>query len=176
VTTVTTDHLILRPFTEADHADYAQVWAKPEVVRFLLGDKMLATEAAERARLHASEWEAAWRHGGIAPWAVVGKGSSRLLGHLGLQLLPELNEAELLFMLDSACWGLGYAVEGGIAALDYGFGTYGLDQVVGMAVPENTPSHRVFGKLGFAFDGERQVFGQTAVYYTLDQARWLRRF
>lgn len=176
MTTVTTDHLILRPFTEADHADYAQMWAKPEVVRFLLGDKMLGTETAERARLHVSEWEAAWHHDGIAPWAVVEKSNDRLLGHLGLQLLPELNEAELLFMLDSAYWGRGYAVEGGIAALDYGFGARGLDQVMGMAVPENTPSHRVFGKLGFLFDGEQQVFGQTAVYYTLDRARWLRRF
>ncbi len=176
MTTVTTDHLILRPFTTADHADYAQVWAKPEVVRFLPRGKMLAADAAERARLRASEWETAWRHDGLAPWAVVEKSGGHLLGHLGLRRLPQLNEAELLFMLDSAYWGRGYAVEGGIAALDYGFGARGLDRVIGMVVPENTPSHRVFGKLGFAFDGERQVFGQTAVYYTLDRACWLRRF
>jgi len=176
MTRVTTDHLILRPFTEADHADYAQVWAKPEVVRFLPSGTLAAAEMAERARLRASEWEAAWRYDGIAPWAVVEKGSRCLLGHLGLRMLPELNEAELLFMLDSVYWGRGYAVEGGIAALDYGFGTRGVERVLGMVVPESTPSRRVFGKLGFVFDGERQVFGQTAVYYTLDRARWLRRF
>ena len=51
----------------------------------------------------------------------------RLIGHGGLNYVPEFDETEVLWALHPDAWGQGYATEMARAALDYGFETLGLD-------------------------------------------------
>ena len=45
----------------------------------------------------------------------------QLIGHVGLRRLPDMGgETEVLYLVDSSRWGLGYATEGAAAA-EFGF-------------------------------------------------------
>ncbi len=159
---LSTARLVLRPFATSDVPAYAAIRAKPEVVAMLPG----GADAALRAPSDAARLVSAWAASGpdAAPWAVEARNGGRLLGHLGLRLLPELGgETELLSMLDSDVWGRGLATEGGAAALRAAFGPLGLRRVIALARPENAASIAVVRKLGMRREGEAEVFGLRAV-------------
>ena len=161
---LSTARLALRPFAASDVDAYAAIRAKPEVVSMLPG----GAAAAARARADAERLISAWAGArpGSAPWAVEAGTGGRLLGHLGLRVLPELGgETELLYMLDSDVWGRGLATEGGAAALEAAFGPLGLRRVIALARPENAASVSVMRKLGMRFEGGMRVFGVQAVRY-----------
>ncbi len=176
MTVIDTDHLTLRPFAPDDVAAYAAIRAKPEVVRYLPGGPESAATARTDAERLVPMFIAAWREPGYGPWAVIERASERLIGHAGLRHLPELGgETEILYMLDSARWGRGYATEAARAARDYGFGVLGLDRLIAMALPGNTGSIRVMQKLGMAADGPFEAFGITGVRYILCRDTWRPR-
>ncbi len=175
---IETNRLILRPFEASDVQPYADIRAKPDVIRFLPGgvdNAEKALEIAERTVLHFS---ALWNdEPGYGPWAIVEKKTQALRGHMGLRLLPELNgQTELLYMLDDQVWGAGYATEGALASLQYGFGFLPLDRIIGLALPDNEPSQRVMQRVGMARSASRvEAFGLTAVEYSITRERWGRR-
>jgi len=112
-----TQRLYLRPFEPADLEAYAVIRSRPSTARFLPGGEAGAKATASGVR---TLWgHDAWTAGGYAPWAVVEKISSQLIGHLGLRYLPEIQETELLYMIDEPWWGRGLATEGGRAAVDF---------------------------------------------------------
>ncbi|MGB7305785.1 MAG: GNAT family N-acetyltransferase [Burkholderiaceae bacterium] len=129
--TILTDRLLLRTFCESDVPAYSRIRAKPEVVQWLPGGADAAANAQKVAERAVSIFDDGWRNGGHAPWAVVERENGQLIGHLGLRVLPELNhETELLDMIDSDHWGRGYATEGAIAALGFGFAELALPFVI----------------------------------------------
>jgi ribosomal-protein-alanine N-acetyltransferase len=167
-----TQRLYLRPFEPGDLEPYAEIRSRPSVARFLPGGAAGASDAANKVRTGGSPWgRDAWNAGGFAPWAVVEKSSTRLIGHLGLRYLSEISETELLYMIDEPWWGQGLAAEGGHAALRFARDRLGLDRVVAFAVPENGGSIAVMRKLEFRFDGEQSIFGLDAVRYVLNLVR-----
>lgn len=176
MTRIITDHLLLRPFEAVDVAAYAAIRAKPEVVRYLPGGPEGAANAQAKAEQLIPVFAAAWRDPGYGPWAVIERASGRLIGHAGLRLVPELDgETEILYMLDSACWGRGYATEAAEAACRFGFETLGLDRLIALALPENTGSIRVMQKLGMTADGPFEAFGISGIRYAIRRDQWPRR-
>ena len=173
---IVTEHLVLRPFEPGDIAAYAAIRAKPEVVRYLPGGTDSAATAQADAERLVPMFAAAWRDPGYGPWAVVERATDRLIGHAGLRHLPELDgETEILYMLDSACWGRGYATEAARAACDYGFETLGLDRLIALALPENAGSIRVMQKLGMTAEGPFEAFGISGIRYALGRDQWRER-
>ncbi len=169
---VQTQRLILRPFEPGDVAAYTAIKAKPEVLRFLPGGEAGAAHAAKAAQLQVSQFIGLWqeepRYG---PWAVVETASGGLIGHAGLRLLPKLGGVtEILYMLDSAVWGRGYATEAAGAARDYGFAALGLDRLAAFAFPENAASLRVMEKIGMRREpGLTEAIGLSFVKYTIER-------
>ena len=89
-------------------------------------------------------------------WAVEIPGVTPFAGFLGLGR-PRFEAAftpcvEVGWRLAAEHWGRGYATEGARAALAYGFGTLGLDEIVSFTVPGNRRSIRVMEKLGMTRD------------------------
>jgi ribosomal-protein-alanine N-acetyltransferase len=167
---IETARLLLRPFQAEDLADYTAIRAKPEVVRYLPGGEARALEAAAVAHRVIALFTAAGEH--PLPWAVVEKSSNRLIGHLGLRRLPELDGAvELLYLLDSAFWGQGYASEGARAALNYGFDDLRLKRIIGLVLPENRGSQAVLRKIGMVQAPDPvQAFGLTLTLFEMTPA------
>ena len=167
---IETARLLLRPFQADDIAAYAAIRAKPEVNRYLAGGEARAAEAWAVAERAIALFTAPDQR--PLPWAVMEKASGRLIGHLGLRRLEELDGAvELLYTLDSAVWGMGYATEGARVALDYGFDVLKLDRIIGLAMAENKASRNVLEKLGMALAPDPvQAFGVTLTLYELTPA------
>ena len=81
-----------------------------------------------------------WEERRYAPWGVFQGG--RLIGHGGLNYVPEFGETEVLWALHPDAWGKGYATEVAQASLDYGFETLGLGLIFAIALPDNVASRR----------------------------------
>lgn len=174
---IETNRLILRPFEASDIQPYAEIRAKPDVIRFLPGGVGNAEKSAEIAERTVRHFSALWSEKpGYGPWALVEKKTGALRGHMGLRLLPELNgQTELLYLLDDQVWGSGYATEGALASLEYGFGFLQLDRIIGLALPKNVPSQRVLERVGMArTPSPVEAFGLTVVEYSITREAWDR--
>lgn len=171
---VRTRRLTLRPFEARDEPAYAAIRARPEVARFLPGGEAEAARGAEKAAALVPAFAALWDDPGYGPWAVEERATGRLLGHLGLRRLDDLGgRTELLYALDPAAQGRGYATEGGRAALAHAFGPLALPEVIALALPANAPSLAVMGRLGMVREpGLVQAFGLDLVLASIDAARW----
>jgi len=83
------------------------------------------------------------------------------------------DEVEIDYALAPLFWGRGIATEAVRACLRFGFETARLAQVIGLVVPENTPSRRVLEKVGFAYQRDAPYFGHMLALYTLPSERFL---
>jgi ribosomal-protein-alanine N-acetyltransferase len=143
---VPTARLRLRPWRDADVASFAQLSADPAVMEFL---RPLPGGAAEAWVAWVREH---WRRHGFGQWVVEIPGEAEFVGIVGLAWVAYeahfTPAVEIAWRLDRAHWGRGYATEAARAALDYGFGKVGLDEIVAVTVPVNWRSRRVMERLG----------------------------
>src|SRR5206468_8569042 len=88
---------------------------------------------------------------------------------------------EVGWRLGRAHWGHGYATEGALAALSFGFDELALDEIVSFTTHGNTRSRRVMERLGMRrdpaddFENPNLPDGDALrphVLYRLDRARW----
>ncbi len=140
---IATARLLLRPFEPGDLHAYAAVLRDERTMAGWGGPYDL--DSAKLALGDILEHEA--EHG-YAPFAVLLDGE--LIGNAGLQLLEAGPDVELLYRLASSAWGRGLATEAARAALDHGFDTLGLDEIVAVIAPDNAASLQVAARLGFA--------------------------
>ncbi len=171
---IETERLTLRPFEPSDELAYAAIRSKPEVARYLAGGEASAADGAKiAARLvpaFAALWDAKGHGPGYGPWAVEERATRRLIGHLGLRLLPEFQDrTELLYALSPEAQGKGYAVEGAATALSFGFDTLHLPTIIALALPQNAASLKVMDRVGMKRrPGLVEVFGLKAVMAEID--------
>jgi RimJ/RimL family protein N-acetyltransferase len=146
-----TERLVLREWRDEDCEPFAELSADPAVMEYLL-------PFPDRAESDA--WIAAMRRHqeayGFAQWAVEIPGHASMIGAIGL-LRVRFEAAfepavEIGWRLARAYWGQGYALEGARAALDYGLGPLGLDEIVAFTVPANRRSWRLTERLGMTRD------------------------
>ena len=95
-----------------------------------------------------------WRRHGFGQWVLEIPGEAEFAGVVGLAWVAYQAHftpaVEIAWRLDRAHWGRGYATEAARAALDYGFGKLGLDEIVAVTVPVNWRSRRVMERLGMS--------------------------
>ncbi|HEY3912297.1 MAG TPA: GNAT family N-acetyltransferase [Stellaceae bacterium] len=142
-----TSRLLLRPWRDADLAAFAAMSANPAVMEFLLPIAQPGGCESWAARLQAH-----WRDHGFGRWAVEIPGVASFIGVVGLAWIPYeahfTPAVEIAWRLARAYWGRGYATEAAGAALDYGFDSLGLREIVAVTVPANLRSRRVMERLG----------------------------
>jgi ribosomal-protein-alanine N-acetyltransferase len=105
-------------------------------------------------------------------WAVIERTTGELIGHCGLNHMPESTDIEVLYALARATWGRGLATEAAEAALAHGFGPVALPRIIAVTKPENVASRRVMERLGMAYEGERDAFGMHLACYALSRDGW----
>jgi RimJ/RimL family protein N-acetyltransferase len=169
-----TARLLLRPFTTADFDDLYSLYSDPEVMRYI-GAGVRTREETEQGMVRTADH---WSRIGLGMWAVFEKDTGRFVGRCGLQPLAETPEIEVGYALHREFWGRGYATEGALAALRFGFETAGLNRIVAIARPENTGSRHVMEKAGMTY--ERTVpspYGiHEVVWYGLARDRFRELF
>jgi len=137
-----TSRLLLRPWRDEDIAAFFEMSADSGVMEYLPA----ADEGwAARARAH-------WDEHGFGQWVVELPDEANFIGVVGLDIVgyeaPFTPAVEVAWRLARPYWGRGYATEAARAALDYGFGELGLQEIVALTVPANQRSRRVMERLG----------------------------
>lgn len=146
-----TGRLLLRGWRDADHAPFAALNADPTVMEHFPSalSRAQSDEFVDRIMDR-------WRSGGPSLWAVEVPGAAPFIGYVGL-LAPSFEAhftpcVEVGWRMAAEHWGQGYAPEGAAAALDFGFETFGPDEIVSFTVEGNSRSRRVMEKLGLHHD------------------------
>lgn len=146
-----TDRLILRPWCESDFKVYAKINADPRVREYF---STLLTE--EESNQQIRHFMVRIEESGWGIWAVSVPGVSEFIGFIGLEQIDFTAHftpaIEIGWRLAYEFWGQGYATEGAIAALKYGFETLKLDEIVAIATKENYRSRHVMEKIKMHHD------------------------
>ncbi|GAA0985933.1 MULTISPECIES: GNAT family N-acetyltransferase [Nocardiopsis] len=149
-----TERLRLRAFVEADIDDVHTSCTDPELQRWIPIPGPGRPYTREDAEQWCREVAPGMRTGGEGQqWAVVEKGSGRLVGAIGLvrTLWPAMN-TEVGYWVSPWGRGRGYATEAAVAvsrwAVDQGFLRVEIKAGTG-----NTGSRRVAEQAGFTFEG-----------------------
>jgi ribosomal-protein-alanine N-acetyltransferase len=148
---IVTDRLLLRDWRDADLDPFVAMNADPVVMEFFP-----ETYSKERTRRFVALIRERWTQLGYSLWAVERKDTGRFIGDIGLWPAtfpaPFTPAVEVGWRLAADQWGHGYATEGARAALDYGFNTAGLDEIVSFTSAINVRSWRVMERLGMRRD------------------------
>jgi ribosomal-protein-alanine N-acetyltransferase len=117
-----------------------------------------------------------WDRYGFGPWAAVEKTTGRWVGRIGLNELrewPGPHRIEVGFELLKEFWGRGYATEGALAALAFGFDDHGLARIISATRSDHIASRRVMEKIGLEYQGVITYRGTDVAWYALDREDWL---
>src|ERR1700704_430047 len=168
MTTLKTERLTLRPLVSADAEAYAAMRFHPQVVK---GLPPAAGDPAEMGRSTIERFAMGWQTRRYGPWGVFL--GSRLIGHGGLNYVPEFAATEVLWALHPDAWGNGYATEMARAALAYGFDTLGLELVFAITLPDNHASQAVMKRLGLTYRRKVEYKGfKDIVWFDMDLQTW----
>lgn len=148
---IQTERLLLRQWRDEDLEPFAALNSDPAVMEFF--PSVLTTAESNvavrgnRARIEEHGW-------GL--WAVERLDTGEFIGFTGLWAVPDefpfSPAVEVGWRLARAHWGRGYATEAARAAVYFGFGDLGLDEIVSMTTASNERSWRVMEKLGMTRD------------------------
>lgn len=157
-----TDRLFLRPLLLADFEAYCAFWQQPEVVRFITGAALPREQCWRRLLGTAGHWQLL----GFGFLAIEDKRTGRFIGEAGFQemrrgLLPSIEGTlETGWAIAPDFHGRGYATEAVRAALAWAAVAFAQMDYSCIIDPENQPSMRLAGKLGFAPDTLTQYLGK----------------
>lgn len=175
-----TKRLILRPWCEEDFEPFARMNSDPRVMEFF--ESILTTqESNDLAKRISNKLEAQ----GWGLWAVSAPEVSDFIGFIGLSetsfnahFTPAV---EVGWRLAYDFWGHGYASEGALEALKYGFNTLNLNQIVSFTTVQNRRSIEVMKRIGLHrdpaddFDHPKLPDGhrfKRHVLYRLNRSEW----
>jgi RimJ/RimL family protein N-acetyltransferase len=146
---LTTERLVLRPFTADDLPALTVLQAEESFWWFPLRRGM----SEDETKVFLDRVIERYDSDGFGLEALVDRVSGTMIGWAGLAVphfLPEILPAvEVGWRLAGTSRGQGLATEAGAAAVGWGFTEGGLERIVSIYEPENTPSGRVMEKLGF---------------------------
>ena len=165
-----TPRLRLRPFATGDAGAHAQLYADPEVLRWLGAGLESPDPPAERSRRSLIAFLEHWAERGWGVWAVLDRATGEFLGQCGIRYWAEIGEVEILYALCRRVWGRGLATEAAAAALADGFARVGLARIVAVTRPANLGSRAVMTKIGLRFERDLELLGGPAVLYACSRA------
>jgi RimJ/RimL family protein N-acetyltransferase len=169
IPTLQTERLRLRPFRESDLDAYTALCADPEVIRHLGDGRPFTRDQAWR---HMAMLVGHWALRSYGMWAVEEISSGAFVGRIGCHHPEGWPEFEIGWTLARPYWGMGYAYEGTVAAVQYAFMALGRDRVASFIRPDNVRSIRLAERLGERRDGEVEVAGHRVWVFALTKERW----
>ena len=161
-----TTRLILREYQSSDLDYFLSMLADREVIRYLLRADPWPRESVEK---WLNSCQTGWENHGYSFWILEHKIDNKPMGWGGLNWLPDSEETEVLYALDRPYWGQGLATEVARFSVKYGFETVGLEEIIGLVVPENTASARVLEKAGLDLIGPAEYWGFELLKYAVRQ-------
>ena len=168
---LTTERLVLRPHAITDFADGVAMWSDPGVTRYITGRPSTGEEVWARILRYAGSW----RLLGYGYWAITDRATGRFIGEGGFHDLkrdfqPAFEGApEIGWGLIPEVHGRGLAHEATRAMLDWSDPALDDARTVCLIGPENAPSLKLAGKLGYREYARTGYRGEAVILF--DRAR-----
>lgn len=152
---LTTEHLVLRPFAPSDAAAVHTACQDPEIPRYT---PVPSPYTPEHARVYVAETcPNGWRDDSAYTFGVFGREDGRLVGVMALVRLERLHtpdrQAELGYWTAKEARGRGHTVEAAREVVRWAFEDLGVERLEWVAVAGNEPSRGVARRLGFRMEG-----------------------
>lgn len=167
-----TQRLILRPWKQEDFEPLARLNADSRVMEYF--PSIMSREESDQMAL---KLKSKLEEKGWGLWAVELLDSHEFIGFIGLNELTQASlptfftpAVEIGWRLAFEHWGRGYATEGALASLQYGFETLKLPEIVSFTAVQNDRSRRVMERIGMHRDPQDDFD-----HPKLPEGHWLRR-
>lgn len=161
---IETDRLWLRQIDHNDVDSLMHLFSDSEAMKYFPGT---------RNREETIEWISKIVNGyeaeGYSFNACIRKEDNTFTGYCGLLLQEDVDgkdEVEIGYGLIRKYWHNGYASEAAIACKNYGFKALGLNKIISLIRPENTPSRKVAERNGMTVEKEVFRWGFTHLVYS----------
>jgi ribosomal-protein-alanine N-acetyltransferase len=147
------ERLGFRKWIPSDHALFAALNADPVVMEYFPAPLTVpeTDHFIERINNHFYEYS-------YGLYAVDSLEDNSFIGFIGLSHprfeSPFTPCVEIGWRLAKEYWNKGYATEGAIACLDYGFNTLNIDEILSFTAVQNVRSENVMKKIGMERIGE----------------------
>lgn len=169
MTTMTTERLTLRPYTESDFEAFAKMHSDP----------LLKTNTHAKAlnRLQARDlfdgYRAAFGRDGFGMLSIRLTEGDLDVGECGLWYREDAGGYTLRYTIRKEHWNFGYSLEAVRAVLSDAFANQGLERVQAIAMSHNVRSVKVLERAGF-IQTENHFRGvQGFLRFELTHTRWL---
>lgn len=146
---IKTVRLILKNYTDQEREPFYSMNCDPEVMRYFPSVLTREESDAMLKRLSVGINQRGW---GL--WGAFLE--DELIGMIGINPIPfEAHftpAVEVGWRLAKKHWGKGYATEGALAAIEYGFDILKLNEIVSFTTVHNLPYQKVMMRLGMTHD------------------------
>lgn len=171
---IETPRLLIRQITHDDLEGMYELDSDPEVHRFL-GNQPHTSR--EQSVLMIDSLLKQYAELGIGRWAMIEKSSGEFMGWTGLKLIKEpingrMDHYDLGYRLIRRFWGMGYATESAKASLDYGFNTFDVSHIYGIADIRNLASIHVLQKTGLKRKEVFEFYGRPHHWLEISREEW----
>ncbi len=147
-----TPRLHLRRLSAELDADFiVELLNEPSFLRYI-GDKGVRDRASAIRYIETGP-VASYQRFGFGLLRVELRDGGQPIGICGLLKRETLADVDVGFAFLPRYWSRGYAFEAASAVLAEGRGEFGLRRIVAITSPDNEPSIRLLGRLGFRFEG-----------------------
>lgn len=162
---------LFRELQEDDLPFVAMMLADPLVMQFYP-----STYAMAGAREWLDRQMRRYRSHGYGKWLLLEKSTGQPVGQVGLapQVVDEMEETEIGYLIQKAFWRRGYATEAATAVRDYAFQKLSKDHVISLIRPVNIPSQGVAEKIGMRPDRVTMFAGLEHIVFKITRAEWTR--
>jgi RimJ/RimL family protein N-acetyltransferase len=164
-----TAHLTLRPLQTEDAQILQRIYQAEGVLQYFPNTTPPPLEQVQKFIVRQ---EKHWAEYGYGNWGILPKGEDQIIGWVGLQYVPELDETEIGYLLNRPFWGKGYATEAARASLQFGFENFDFDHMIALVHPDNLGSRRVIEKCGMTYLENKVLWGLEMMSYRLEKADW----
>ncbi|MBA3815534.1 MAG: GNAT family N-acetyltransferase [Parachlamydiaceae bacterium] len=144
---IETERLVLRHWQQEDLEYFAAMNTDPHVMEFFPAVKNFDESLREYQAI-----EKHFENHGYGWWAVSESNNSKFIGFIGLRYIDFpaafTPAVEIAWRLMYEYWGKGYATEGAIASLEYGFEIQRLPEIISFTSAQNIRSRKVMERIG----------------------------
>lgn len=160
------ERIIMRAHQPSDFDACCELWADPEVVRYISGKPSSRSDTWGRLLKYAGHWSLS----GFGYWAVIEKNSGALIGDIGFadfkrEISPSLEGfAEAGWVASPKFQGKGYAREAVELSLSWLKRSRRFPEVHCIIAPENTASIGLAVRVGFKKYADGAYMGEPTVF------------
>ncbi|KLN61634.1 hypothetical protein WH96_04660 [Kiloniella spongiae] len=162
--TLTSERLILRPFSSEDGNILFQLYGNDQVMAI----RKIGTQTRQESDAQLAIITDHWLRRGFGLWAVFDRVNETFLGECGIREESETGDVvELSYGLLPEFWGGGLATEAARTVLDFGIEKLGMKTIYAFAQKKNATSLHILSKFGFQhecdFDEDGEMITRTVL-------------